>query len=133
MFVFSCDRVVHSVPQEEKERKEMEDARKKQDDDAKKKKALTNMTQQYGGVQQRVSYHISTQMHTWKTVAYFVLIYTFAAVTQHILSSSSLFCQIQQDGKKGAKKQTEREKKRKILADRRKALIIDHLNEEKMK
>ncbi|XP_035533399.1 troponin T2e, cardiac isoform X8 [Morone saxatilis] len=38
---------------EEKERKEMEEARKKQDDDIKKKKALTNMTQQYGGVQQR--------------------------------------------------------------------------------
>ncbi|XP_028426926.1 troponin T2e, cardiac isoform X6 [Perca flavescens] len=38
---------------EEKERKEMEEARKKQDDDAKKKKALTNITQQYGGVQQR--------------------------------------------------------------------------------
>ncbi|CAK6949855.1 troponin T2e%2C cardiac isoform X3 [Scomber scombrus] len=38
---------------EEKERKEMEDARKKMDDDVKKKKALTNMTQQYGGVQQR--------------------------------------------------------------------------------
>ncbi|XP_031140580.1 troponin T2e, cardiac isoform X3 [Sander lucioperca] len=38
---------------EEKERKELEEARKKQDDDAKKKKALTNITQQYGGVQQR--------------------------------------------------------------------------------
>ncbi|XP_054862345.1 troponin T2e, cardiac isoform X2 [Amphiprion ocellaris] len=38
---------------EEKERKEQEEARKKQDEDAKKKKALTNMTQQYCGVQQR--------------------------------------------------------------------------------
>uniref|UniRef100_UPI0037E8BA12 troponin T2e, cardiac isoform X2 n=1 Tax=Semicossyphus pulcher TaxID=241346 RepID=UPI0037E8BA12 len=38
---------------EEKERKEQEEARKKQDEDAKKKKALTNMTHQYGGVQQR--------------------------------------------------------------------------------
>ncbi|KAM9846044.1 troponin T, cardiac muscle-like [Aulostomus maculatus] len=38
---------------EEKERRELEEARKKQDEDAKKKKALTNMTQQYGGVQQR--------------------------------------------------------------------------------
>ncbi|XP_027128310.1 troponin T2e, cardiac isoform X3 [Larimichthys crocea] len=38
---------------EEKERKEQEEARKKQDEDAKKKKALTNMTQQYAGVQQR--------------------------------------------------------------------------------
>ncbi|XP_063762144.1 troponin T2e, cardiac [Eleginops maclovinus] len=75
---------------EEKERKELEEARKKHDGDAKKKKALTNMTQQYAGVQQR-------------------------------------------DGKKGAKKQTEREKKKKILADRRKPLTIDHLNEEKVK
>ncbi|XP_044198834.1 troponin T2e, cardiac isoform X9 [Thunnus albacares] len=38
---------------EEKERKEQEEARRKQDEDAKKKKALTNRTQQYGGVQQR--------------------------------------------------------------------------------
>uniref|UniRef100_A0A4W6FRW4 Troponin T2e, cardiac n=1 Tax=Lates calcarifer TaxID=8187 RepID=A0A4W6FRW4_LATCA len=38
---------------EEKERKEQEEARKKQDEDAKKKKALTNMTQQYGGQQRK--------------------------------------------------------------------------------
>jgi len=43
--------------QEERERKEQEEQRKKHDEDAKKKKALTNMTQQYGGVQQRVSVH----------------------------------------------------------------------------
>ncbi|KAK3509984.1 hypothetical protein QTP70_024331, partial [Hemibagrus guttatus] len=36
------------------------------------------------------------------------------------------------DQKKG-KKQTEREKKRKILADRRKPLNIDHLNEDKLR
>ncbi|XP_059182348.1 troponin T2e, cardiac [Centropristis striata] len=75
---------------EEKERKEQEEARKKHDEDAKKKKALTNMTQQYGGVQQR-------------------------------------------DGRKGAKKQTEREKKKKILADRKKPLNIEHLTEDKVK
>lgn len=40
---------------------------------------------------------------------------------------------IQQEGKKGAKKQTEREKKKKILADRRKPLNIDHLTEDKVK
>ncbi|XP_033987486.1 troponin T2e, cardiac isoform X3 [Trematomus bernacchii] len=39
----------------------------------------------------------------------------------------------QRDGKKGAKKQTEREKKKKILADRRKPLTIDHLSDEKVK
>ncbi|XP_062856790.1 troponin T2d, cardiac isoform X2 [Trichomycterus rosablanca] len=38
---------------EEKERKELEDQRKKLDEDAKKKKALTNMSQQYGGLAQR--------------------------------------------------------------------------------
>uniref|UniRef100_A0A673G330 Troponin T, cardiac muscle isoforms-like n=1 Tax=Sinocyclocheilus rhinocerous TaxID=307959 RepID=A0A673G330_9TELE len=38
---------------EERERKELEEQRKKQDEDAKKKKALTNMTHQYGGTQQR--------------------------------------------------------------------------------
>lgn len=50
-----------SVQQDEKERKELEDARKKHDGDAKKKKALTNMTHQYAGVQQRVSHHV--QVH----------------------------------------------------------------------
>lgn len=39
---------------------------------------------------------------------------------------------IQADQKKG-KKQTEREKKKKILADRRKPLNIDHLNEDKLR
>ncbi|KAG7456090.1 hypothetical protein MATL_G00248030 [Megalops atlanticus] len=38
---------------EEKERKEQEEQRKKQDEDAKKKKALTNMTHQYGAIQQK--------------------------------------------------------------------------------
>uniref|UniRef100_A0A8C5FNN7 Troponin T2d, cardiac n=1 Tax=Gadus morhua TaxID=8049 RepID=A0A8C5FNN7_GADMO len=33
----------------------------------------------------------------------------------------------------GAKKQTEREKKKKILADRKKPLNVDHLNEDKLK
>lgn len=39
----------------------------------------------------------------------------------------------QGEGRKGAKKQTEREKKKKILAERRKALNIDHLSEDKLK
>lgn len=37
------------------------------------------------------------------------------------------------EGRKGAKKQTEREKKKKILADRRKPLSIDHLSDDKLK
>nr|XP_021330702.1 troponin T2e, cardiac isoform X3 [Danio rerio] len=76
---------------EEKERREQEEQRKKHDEDAKKKKALTNMTHQYGGIQQKG------------------------------------------DGRKGAKKQTEREKKKKILAERKKPLNIDHLSEDKLK
>nr|XP_055045620.1 troponin T2e, cardiac isoform X2 [Misgurnus anguillicaudatus] len=76
---------------EEKERREQEEQRKKLDEDAKKKKALTNMTHQYGGIQQKG------------------------------------------EGRKGAKKQTEREKKRKILAERRKPLNVDHLPEDKLK
>ncbi|TRY56141.1 hypothetical protein DNTS_015263 [Danionella cerebrum] len=76
---------------EERERKEQEEQRKKHDEDAKKKKALTNMTHQYGGIQQRG------------------------------------------EGRKGAKKQTEREKKKKILADRRKPLTVDHLSDDKLK
>uniref|UniRef100_A0A672KA72 Troponin T, cardiac muscle isoforms-like n=1 Tax=Sinocyclocheilus grahami TaxID=75366 RepID=A0A672KA72_SINGR len=74
---------------EEKERREQEEQRKKLDEDAKKKKVLTNMTHQYGGIQQK--------------------------------------------GRKGAKKQTEREKKKKILAERRKPINIDHLSEDKLK
>ncbi|XP_059895007.1 troponin T, slow skeletal muscle-like isoform X2 [Gadus macrocephalus] len=37
------------------------------------------------------------------------------------------------DSKKGAKKQTGREKKRKILSDRRKPLVMENLNEDKVK
>lgn len=54
-----------------------------------------------------------------------------------IISFSNTSCRLdppfQQDGRKGAKKQTEREKKKKILAERRKALVIDHLSEDKVK
>ncbi|XP_057188605.1 troponin T type 3b (skeletal, fast) isoform X2 [Triplophysa rosa] len=37
------------------------------------------------------------------------------------------------DSKRGGKKQTEREKKKKILSERRKQLNVDHLNEDKLK
>lgn len=48
-----------SLLQEEKERKEQEEQRKKQDEDAKKKKVLTNMTHQYGSIQQKVSFALT--------------------------------------------------------------------------
>ena len=38
-----------------------------------------------------------------------------------------------QDRQRGGKRQTEREKKRKSLGERRKPLNIDHLNTEKLK
>uniref|UniRef100_A0A8C5EGU4 Troponin T, cardiac muscle isoforms-like n=1 Tax=Gouania willdenowi TaxID=441366 RepID=A0A8C5EGU4_GOUWI len=49
------------------------------------------------------------------------------------LSNMSQQYSVGQKTRKGAKKQTEREKKKKILADRKKPLNIDHLNEDKLK
>lgn len=50
------------------------------------------------------------------------------------LSESNAIIYVSQgEGRKGAKKQTEREKKKKILADRRKPINIDHLSEDKLK
>ncbi|XP_016329016.1 troponin T, cardiac muscle isoforms-like, partial [Sinocyclocheilus anshuiensis] len=82
---------VRADREKERQARLAEEQRKKQDEDAKKKKALTNMTHQYGGIQQKG------------------------------------------EGRKGAKKQTEREKKKKILADRRKPLSVDHLNDDKLR
>ncbi|XP_023697961.1 troponin T type 3a (skeletal, fast) isoform X2 [Paramormyrops kingsleyae] len=50
----------------------------------------------------------------------------------NIGSSYSSFLQ-KADQKRGGKKQTEREKKKKILAERRKPLNIDHLSEDKLR
>lgn len=44
-----------------------------------------------------------------------------------------IIAKLKGEGRKGAKKQTEREKKKKILADRRKPLSIDHLSDDKLK
>lgn len=48
-------------------------------------------------------------------------------------SNTELLFAWQSESRRGAKKLTEREKKKKILAERRKALNVDHLNEEKLK
>lgn len=56
------------------------------------------------------------------------LLYCFIHVDVFIF-----FGQFQSESKKGGKKQTEREKKKKILADRRKPLSIDHLSDDKLK
>lgn len=50
-----------------------------------------------------------------------------------LLSTKITDSERQSESRRGAKKLTEREKKKKILAERRKALNIDHLNEEKLK
>lgn len=123
------------MSQEEKERKEQEEARRKQDEDAKKKKALTNMTQQYSGFQQRVSDHRRAHICIQSNRKYDQL---HSLPVYYVNAVSSLFytfikSHIQQDGKRGAKKQTEREKKRKILAERKKPLNVERLNEDKLK
>lgn len=43
------------------------------------------------------------------------------------------FCLTKSENRRGAKKQTEREKKKKILADRKKPLNVDHMGEDKLK
>lgn len=129
MFLFPYDHIVKYVLKEEKERKEQEEAHKKQDEDAKKKKILTNRTQQCGGVEQRVSHHRSTKYLSCKICdsAFNVVLFSV------FFSSHPVKSPVQQDGKRGAKKQMERERKRKILAESRKPLNIDHLNEDKLK
>lgn len=57
------------------------------------------------------------------------LLYCFIHVDVFII----FFGKLQSESKKGGKKQTEREKKKKILADRRKPLSIDHLSDDKLK
>lgn len=44
-----------------------------------------------------------------------------------------IIAELKGEGRKGAKKQTEREKKKKILADRRKPLNVEHLSDDKLK
>lgn len=75
VLLFPCDHVMKSGVQEEKERKEQEDARKKQDEDAKKKKVLTNRTQQYGGIQQRVGNHTEIIMQMRLISVYLLLLH----------------------------------------------------------
>jgi hypothetical protein len=47
--------------------------------------------------------------------------------------AKSLFSLPLQTERKSGKRQTEREKKKKILAERRKVLAIDHLNEDQLR
>lgn len=113
------------VHQEERRIREEADAKKKAEDEAKKKSALSSMGSNYSSHLQRVSAHTHTAcvgpcVRRVKPE----LLLTFRAACVHTQ---------QADQKRGGKKETEREKKKKILASRRKALNIDHLNEDKLK
>uniref|UniRef100_A0A8C6T5J6 Troponin T type 2a (cardiac) n=1 Tax=Neogobius melanostomus TaxID=47308 RepID=A0A8C6T5J6_9GOBI len=95
-----------SVRNDLRTRKEEEEAKRRADDDAKKKKTLTSL--HFGGYMQKLVGLIGIDM----------VISTYA---------------FPQTEKRSGKRQTEREKKKKILSDRRKPLDIEHLNEERLK
>lgn len=50
-----------------------------------------------------------------------------------VLSPTAPVCHPLQTERRSGKRQTEREKKKKILAERRKVLAIDHLNEDQLR
>uniref|UniRef100_A0A3Q2GG30 Troponin T2d, cardiac n=1 Tax=Cyprinodon variegatus TaxID=28743 RepID=A0A3Q2GG30_CYPVA len=64
------------------------------------------------------------------TVYAYVLTLSFALIVPNRMKISYF---LPSDTRKGGKKQTEREKKKKILAERRKPLTVDHMNEDKLK
>lgn len=101
--------------QEEKAQKEEEEAKRKADDDAKKKKILSSF--QFTGFMQRVmSSEVKGQRCTTTT------------------NASFLFCfDWQTDKKGGPRKQTEREKKKTILSERRKELNVENLSADKLR
>uniref|UniRef100_A0A2K5J651 Troponin T, cardiac muscle n=1 Tax=Colobus angolensis palliatus TaxID=336983 RepID=A0A2K5J651_COLAP len=90
---------------EERARREEEENRRKAEDEARKKKALSNMMHFGGYIQKNLGaiWSVFSASHTLQTE------------------------------RKSGKRQTEREKKKKILAERRKVLAIDHLNEEQLR
>lgn len=63
----------------------------------------------------------------------YIFFYKTTAAVPSKSESNTINLVLQGEGRKGAKKQTEREKKKKILADRRKPLNVDHLSEDKLK
>uniref|UniRef100_A0A3Q2DH22 Troponin T, cardiac muscle isoforms-like n=1 Tax=Cyprinodon variegatus TaxID=28743 RepID=A0A3Q2DH22_CYPVA len=67
------------------------------------------------------------------TVYAYVLTLSFALIVPNRNPLVCFSSDKQSDTRKGGKKQTEREKKKKILAERRKPLTVDHMNEDKLK
>lgn len=108
-------------PQEEKARREEEDAKRRAEDDLKKKKALSSMGANYSSYLAKVS--TGLRLHPS---------HCQGAVRCSLLRPGPSALSPQADQKRG-KKQTAREMKKKVLAERRKPLNIDHLGEDKLR
>lgn len=113
-------------PQEEKARREEEDAKRRAEDDMKKKKALSSMGANYSSYLAKVRSMLRT-LKDGLQVGLLSVPCTFLRLGP----SSPLF--IPQADQKRGKKQTAREMKKKILAERRKPLNIDHLSDDKLR
>ncbi|XP_040111274.1 troponin T, fast skeletal muscle isoform X8 [Oryx dammah] len=100
---------------EEKARREEEDAKRRAEDDLKKKKALSSMGANYSSYLAKVSAGVGPSCPPWPGPA-----------------RRAPPVSPQADQKRG-KKQTARETKKKVLAERRKPLNIDHLSEDKLR
>lgn len=105
--------------QAERLRKEEADAHRKAEDEAKKKIALSNMGSGYSGILQRVNFK-------WLCFASW---YEFVTAQ----TCNYEFDYVFQAEQKRGKKMTEREKKKKIMADRVKPLSVDNLSDDKLR
>lgn len=114
----SQDIIICFLNQEEKARKEDEEAKKKADDDARKKMILSNLS--FTGYKVKTS---SLFLIKRRRLIHDIL---FKA-RQHTCPLSVMQTQT------GPKRQTEREKKKKILNDRRKELNVDHMREDSLR
>lgn len=97
--------------QEEKARKEDEEAKKKADEDARKKMILSNLT----------------------FTGYKVMVASLLLVISLREAKQCISCSSDKQTQTGPKRQTEREKKKKILSDRRKELNIGPMKEDKLR
>lgn len=104
-------------PQEEKLRKEEEEAKKRAEDDAKKKKVLSNMPH-FGGYLAKVG----ARGHPWGPLGD----HPKATLRPPIAPS-------RQAEQRRGKRQTGREMKLRILAERKKPLHIEHMREDELR
>ena len=115
---FFQDIIIFFFNQEEKARKEEEEAKKKAEDDARKKLILSNLS--FTGYKVKISSLFLIKCHR--------LIHDILFKgRQHTCLLSDVQTQT------GPKRQTEREKKKKILSDRRKELNVDHMREDSLR